>query len=118
MARLTAYRVQVHRAPESGEVGTHHVLQKPDYDSAHYDFEATPICIQLAEDVRVARSGAGVWLLYRDYQAYGLRLDDALRAGWVKEVETPETWPASAGEEDEAALPADPEMTPTSRSFE
>jgi len=112
MARLTAYRVHVRKAPEASELGTRNLLEKPVYDPAQYEFDITPICIELADDVRVARSGAGIWLLYRDHHAYGLRLEDALRAGWAREVETPETWPESVDEEDTAAPDADRRKTP------
>ena len=112
MTRITAYRVHVHTAPDENETGAHDLLEKPAYDPAQYEFDITPICIELADDVRVARSGAGIWLLYRDYHAYGLRLEDALRAGWAREVETPETWPESVDEEDAAAPAADRRKTP------
>lgn len=117
MTRITAYRVHVHKAPEASETGTRDLLEKPAYDPAHYEFEVTPICVQLADDVRAARSGAGAWLLYRDYHAYGLRLEDALRAGWAREVEAPDTWPAAVSEKDEPA-PAEPGKFPSRRSLD
>lgn len=90
MMRITAYRVQISSAPDGYETGTNYHLERPSYDSEEYAVKIEPVCVQLAKDVRAARSGAGTWLLYRDYHAYGLRLPEALQAGWVELLDSVE----------------------------
>lgn len=88
-AVIQAYRVEVLAAPEERECGVRYTLEPPELDPERYQFEVLPIQVSLARAVRVAESGMGRPLLYREHDTYGLNLETALRMGvcWLADSE-------------------------------
>jgi hypothetical protein len=66
--------VKGYRTRRPGRAPQYHLEQPPE--------GAEPLDIQLADGVRVSRSGTGELLLYSGDGPYGKRLDDALASGW------------------------------------
>lgn len=82
METLTAFRIEVIRAPNDSELGVRYSLEPADLASDRYVVRTEAISVGLAEQVRIARGAQGRSWIYRGHAPYGQSLEGALRLGW------------------------------------
>lgn len=87
MQRITAYRIEVVRAPRVNELGNRLALELPAYDAEAYEWHADPVSIELKTGVRIAETGPGHFRLFFRRDPYGQDVSAALTLGWCRLVE-------------------------------
>lgn len=87
MSTVSAFRVEVLRAPTDGELGVRLLLEAPEFRAPQYVVRVERVRLLLAAGVRAGQTAKGEPRLYQEFNPYGQTAQAAVALGWCRVLE-------------------------------